>query len=262
VTADEPRSVTFDRAAEYYDRTRGLDEEGSRLQTKLLLGELASRGRTLEVGVGTGQVALPLHEAGVELVGLDLARPMMDKLIEKAGGVLPFPLVQADATRMPLADGTFGAVYLRWVLHLIPTWRAALEEIVRVVRPDGVILTMLGSYSGPRAQIQDRVAELTGVDMTPIGLGWGDVDRLDSAMDALGWRARPLPPIAHTVVETLEDFVAGIEENRYSWTWRLPEDMRDRAAVQVRAWAEQEFGDLSAPQLMEFTSDWRAYDPA
>lgn len=134
MTADDPGSVAFDRAAEYYDATRGFDEEGTRRQTALLLEESTGRGRVLEVGVGTGQVALPLHEAGVDVIGLDLARPMMDKLIAKTGGTLVFPLVQADATRMPFPDDVFGAAYLRWVLHLIPAWETAAQEMVRVDR--------------------------------------------------------------------------------------------------------------------------------
>ena len=52
--------MRFDRAVEYYDRTRGLSEEAAREMTLLLSSELHDRGRTLEIGVGTGLVALPL----------------------------------------------------------------------------------------------------------------------------------------------------------------------------------------------------------
>ncbi|HEX9717352.1 MAG TPA: hypothetical protein VGA93_05350 [Actinomycetota bacterium] len=46
-------------------------------QTALLAGELPGRGRVLEVGVGTGQIAPPLAEAGVPMAGLDLSMPMV-----------------------------------------------------------------------------------------------------------------------------------------------------------------------------------------
>ncbi len=150
-------SVAFDRAAEYYDRTRGSSPEGLRKTIDLLTGELRDRGTVLEVGVGTGQLGLPLHDAGIAVIGLDLARPMMDKLVEKAGGRSPFPLVQGDATRMPFRDGAFGGAYLRWVLHLIPAWGDALAEIVRVVRPGGVFLASLGSYGGRRSEVRGTV---------------------------------------------------------------------------------------------------------
>jgi SAM-dependent methyltransferase len=262
VTAGDARSVAFDRAAEYYDATRGLDDEGTRRQTSLLLDELASKGPILEVGIGTGQVALPLHQAGIDVVGLDLARPMMDKLIEKSGGRVPFPLVQADATRLPFADGAFGAAYLRWVLHLIPAWETAVSEMVRVVRPEGVICALLGAYGGVRGAIQDRFSEITGVDHAPVGLGWNAVAELDRTMAALGRRIRPLPPIQHAVMETVGDFMTGIEENRYSWTWRLSDDIRMDAAKELRPWARKRFGDLDDPMLFEFATEWRAYDAA
>ena len=119
-------------------------------------------------------------------MGLDLARPMMDKLIAKTGGTLVFPLVQADATRMPFPDDVFGAAYLRWVLHLIPAWETAVAEMVRVVRPEGVICALLGAYGGLRGEIQDRFSEITGIDHAPVGLGWNATAELDRAMAALG----------------------------------------------------------------------------
>ena len=263
MTTEEPRSVAFDRAADYYDTTRGaFDEEGTRLQTELLRGELSPSQPVLEVGIGTGQVALPLHDAGIDVMGLDLARPMMERLVVKSGGDRPFPLVQADATRMPFAQGAFGAAYLRWVLHLIPAWETALAEMVRVVRPDGVICVLLGVYGGRRAEIQDRFSEITGIDHTPVGLGWNAVADLDRTMATLGRRFRALPPIDQASSETTEHFIRNIEANRYSWTWRLSDEVRMSTAQELRAWARERFADLDTPMPFEFPTEWRAYDSA
>jgi ubiquinone/menaquinone biosynthesis C-methylase UbiE len=113
-------SVRFDRAVEYYDRTRRISEEASHRQTEVLAAELAGRGRCLEIGVGTGLVAIPLAAAGAPLVGLDLSAPMLAKLVQNAGGSRPFPLVVGDATSLPFRGGSFGAALVRHVLHLIP----------------------------------------------------------------------------------------------------------------------------------------------
>ncbi len=189
------RSVAFDRAAEYYDRTRGNSSEGLRKTIGLLTGEVRGRGAVLEVGIGTGQLGLPMHEAGIQVTGLDLARPMMDVLMEKAGGRTPFPLAQCDATRMPFCDGAFGAAYLRWVLQLIPAWEDALAEIVRVVRPGGVVLASLASDGGPRSEVRGRFAEVMGLSIEPPGLAYDGYDELDTAAIALGLAPRALPPI-------------------------------------------------------------------
>jgi SAM-dependent methyltransferase len=253
-------SISFDRAAAYYDETRGLTEVAMRQQTELLAGQLHGRGRTLEVGVGTGQVALPLAAAGIPMTGLDLAEPMIRVLVEKAG-TLPFPLVLGDATRLPFADASFGAGVARWVFHLIARWRIALEELVRVVRPGGVLVILLGSYgTGPRAQVQDRFNELLGLPNEPVGIMWGDVPTLDRAMTDLGASPRPLPVLTDVEAQPLDVFLEGIETNRYSWTWRVPSEDLARVAPEVRSWAEERFGPLDRTPPHRFELSWRAYD--
>lgn len=254
-------SVAFDRAAEYYDRTRGLSEAGMRKTIDLLAGELHDRGPVLEVGVGTGQLALPLQDTGVPVVGLDLARPMMHKLVEKAGGTSPLPLIQADATRMPIRDHTFGGAYLRWVLHLIPGWREALAEIARVVRPGGVLLTSIGGYGGPRSEIQERFAELTGISIDPPGLTWAGYDQLDDANAALGLVRRYLEPISEVERDGLDVFIDGIADNAYSWTWKVEDpDVLARTAAEVRRWAAERYGPLDQISPEAHGTVWRAYD--
>lgn len=253
-------SVAFDRAAEFYDRTRAISEESMAHTIELLGSELHERSRVLEVGCGTGLLALPLHEAGIDVAGADLSLAMLGKLVEKAGGTSPFPLVLADATGLPFADDAFGAAYLRWVLHLIPDWRSALAEVVRAVRPGGVFLVNLGAYGGPRKEIQERFAEITGVPIEPVGLHWGDYDQLVSAMTVLGGRVRELPTVHEGGNETLGEFVEGIEENRYSWTWPLGDDQRLRAAADVRSWAQERFGALDEPRPFEHGTRWLAFD--
>ena len=160
-------SIRFDAAADHYDKTRAVSDETMDRTITLLSSELRDRGRALEVGVGTGLLALRLHEAGIPVSGLDLSAPMLAKLVQKAGGASPFPLVRGDATTMPFADRAFGAVYLRWVLHLIPDWRAALAEMARVVRPGGVLVVSLGAFDEVGKTVRARFSEITGVSTDP-----------------------------------------------------------------------------------------------
>src|SRR3954470_910305 len=105
-------SIAFDRAAEFYDRTRAVDEAAMARTVEVVGAEVRDRGRVLEVGVGTGLLALPMHAAGVlgrgagpvlpalpmhaagvDVHGLDLSEPMVAKIAEKAGGAIPFRVV-------------------------------------------------------------------------------------------------------------------------------------------------------------------------
>ena len=257
------RSVAFDRAAEYYDSTRGLSDAGAVRQTELLAGELGGRGRVVEIGVGTGQVALPLHDAGIPVVGMDLSSPMLAKLREKSEGRSPFPLVQADATRLPFRDRAFGAAYLRWVLHLIPGWPDALDETVRVVEPGGIVLILLGAAGKdtPQAEVQRRFAALAGISFEPAGLSWGGYDELDVAMSRFGAVRRTLPSFTEVERDGIEIFIDGIAANRYSWTWQIDDPaFLGSVAADVRGWAEERFGPLDQVRRAEHEVVWRAYD--
>ena len=253
-------SIRFDTAAGHYDTTRAISDESMERTISLLASELRDRGRVLEVGVGTGLLALRLHEAGIPVSGLDLSAPMLAKLVEKAGGTPPFPLVLGDATSMPFVQGAVGAAYLRWVLHLIPDWRAALAEMTRVVRPGGVLVVSLGAFDEVSTAVQTRFSEITGLSTDPVGLMWGDHDELDAELERLGARLRVLPPIHEEEEETLGSYLDAIEEGRWSWTWHVPEDVCRDAVRQLRPWAEERFGPLDAVERYELETVWRAYD--
>ena len=253
-------SIRFDAAADYYDKTRAVSDETMERTITLLWSELRDRGRVLEVGVGTGLLALRLHEAGIPVSGLDLSAPMLAKLVEKAGGAPPFPLVRGDATAMPFADRAFGAVYLRWVLHLIPDWRAALAEMARVLRPGGVLVVSLGAFDEVGRAVRARFSEITRLSTDPVGLMWGDHDALDAELEALGLRLRVLPAILEEEEEPLGSFLDAIEEGRWSWTWHVPEDARADAVRELRPWAEERFGPLDRIERYSVETVWRAYD--
>jgi SAM-dependent methyltransferase len=253
-------SIRFDGAADHYDRTRAISDEAMVRTISLLASELRDRDRVLEVGVGTGLLALRLHEAGIPVSGLDLSAPMLAKLVEKAGGASPFPIVLGDATTMPFADRTFGAAYLRWVLHLIPDWRAALAEMARVVRPGGVLVVCLGAFDEVGIAVRARFSEITGRSTDPVGLMWGDQDALDAELEGLGLRLRVLPAIPEEEEEPLGSFLDAIQEGRWSWTWHVPKKARVHAVRELRPWAEARFGPLDRVERYEVETVWRAYD--
>lgn len=74
------------------------------------LAELAGGGAALEFAIGTGRVALPLTERGVEVHGIELSEPMLAELRAKPGGD-SIPVTVGDMTSTPV-PGTFSLVYL------------------------------------------------------------------------------------------------------------------------------------------------------
>ena len=152
-------SVPFDRAVEYYDRTRGMSETATREMVGVLGAELAGRGRCLEVGVGTGLVALPLAEAGVPMVGVDLSGRCRQARGEGRGqGSVPAGGGGRD--ELPLADDR-----LAERCSSRPASRAGVEarpsELIRVVSSGGVVLESAVTSRG-LARATDRFKSLAG----------------------------------------------------------------------------------------------------
>jgi SAM-dependent methyltransferase len=74
------------------------------------LAQLAGDGAALELGVGTGRIALPLSERGVRVHGIDLSEAMVAQLREKPGGErIEVAIGDFATTRV---DGTFSLAYL------------------------------------------------------------------------------------------------------------------------------------------------------
>lgn len=255
-------SVSFDRAAGYYDKTRSIDPAVWKRVVEVLTNELRGRGLVLEAGVGTGRAALPVREADIPVVGIDISEAMMAKLREKTGGTPPFPLAAADAGTLPFPDQTFGAAYLIHVLHLIPGWRDVLGEIARVIRRPGVVLVDIGSISqrGMASRVTKRFAREAGSSLSELMPAWFRPEELDAEMARLGGTLRLLPEMSITRARPIR---AGIEEMAagiHAFTWALDDESRRRAGARTLAWAEQEFGSLDTVRRMRWRIAWRAYD--
>ena len=100
-------SVSFDRAAGFYDQTRGFPPGVADEVAGLAMALLEGRANALEIGVGTGRIAKPLLARGVRIIGVDLSRAMMARIRRDVPQAM---LVNGDVTRLPLAPATCDAV--------------------------------------------------------------------------------------------------------------------------------------------------------
>jgi SAM-dependent methyltransferase len=255
-----PTSVAFDRAAGYYDQTRGFPAKVVERVADLV--ESASGGagaRVLEIGVGTGRISLPLHRRGRRFFGIDLSAPMLDRYRAKAAdeGLETPAVVRGDATRLPFREASFDAVIEVHVLHLIPGWRAAVEEVRRVLVPGGRLLVARRLWdrsegNGPRALVRRRHARILaewGVRAEWIGVR-GD-DEMIASLIELGGRMEELEPVGWREPETWAEHLEILERRVWSESWQVPEDLWRDAAGRLRAELAAEGVDLHAPVTVE-----------
>jgi SAM-dependent methyltransferase len=74
------------------------------------LAEFGANGRILELAIGTGRVALPLAERGIDITGIDISPEMVERLRGKRGGD-SIPVVMGDFTDVSV-EGAFRLIYL------------------------------------------------------------------------------------------------------------------------------------------------------
>jgi SAM-dependent methyltransferase len=96
-----------DVAARYDESSADMFDPAVLEPTVSFLAQLAGDGAALELGIGTGRIALPLSERGVRVVGIDLSEAMVAKLREKPG-----------AERIEVAIGDFATTQVEGMFSL------------------------------------------------------------------------------------------------------------------------------------------------
>jgi len=261
-------SIAFDRAADIYDQTRGFPPGVGEKVAAALLPHLPRPAQVLEVGVGTGRIARLMLNLNVPVVGIDLSRPMMDRLRgAQPAGAAVVRLVQGDARRLPLAAGAVTAVIAVHVFHLVGDAEQAMNDVLRVIAPRGVVA--VGWNWHPPDSIGRRVRRAWREIVAQHGadLGAPGLREMEAPVTFFRGRARRHNEIqacewhvARTPRQALED----VEKKTFSSSWVVGEAVFPVCLAELHAWAGRELPDLDRPrnELRRFIwhvfSGWRA----
>lgn len=266
--------VSFDRAASYYDATRGYTAgTAERIRDAILHATGRDQSACLlELGVGTGRIALPFIQAGANYIGIDLSRAMLDVLLEKlaaAGEHRRAQVCLADMMHLPFAPATFDVVLGVHVLHLVADWRQALNEARRVLRSAGGTLVLgydeWGRERNEHAPAEQQPPALQAHDM------WGAI-LADLGYDKRHGQpgVRPNDPqVAAWLQEqgaatrnieltayqrppaSARDVVARYQARIYSSDWALPDAVHAEAVARIERWLNEECAAPDEPVVGE-----------
>jgi phosphatidylethanolamine/phosphatidyl-N-methylethanolamine N-methyltransferase len=170
IDEDDVRSA-YRRWAPVYDSTFGLVATEGRRHAVQIINR--TRGRVLEVGVGTG-LSLPGYARHLEIVGIDLSPEMLMKARERVAAERLDNVVglhEMDASDLAFPDASFDTVVAMYVMTVVPDPERVMRELARVCRPGGevILVNHFSQEEGVRGWVERRMSPFADK------LGWRPV---------------------------------------------------------------------------------------
>jgi ubiquinone/menaquinone biosynthesis C-methylase UbiE len=200
----------YDEIADWYENeflpaTDIEDRIGVRRSLGALLGPGA--GACLEVGCGTGAYAAQVRDLGWTPLGVDISAGMLAYARRR------LPTARADASALPVRDGSLEAAVAVMVHTDMPDYPAIVREVARVLRPGGVFV-----HIGVHPAFCGGFADRSDPEAVVIRPGYLDGEWTRSSWTTEGVRHRvgashfPLPALLSSFVSaglTLTGFAEG-----------------------------------------------------
>jgi len=141
----------WDKSSKDYDQSPGhgihTEQEKEAWMNLLTLAIGSKKQKILDVGTGTGAMALVLAEMGHDVIGIDLSDGMLNKAKEKAKKAnLPVEFEIGDAEKLSFSDNTFDVVINRHLLWTLPDPEKAIKEWNRVLKSGGHVVIIDGNF--------------------------------------------------------------------------------------------------------------------
>ena len=237
------KPTSFDPVADIYDETR---ERPSEAELRNLAREL-SGSKTLELAVGTGRLAKPLQEHGIDLTGIDVSTRMLNRARAKQ----TLNLVRGEGSHLPFRDKAFDTVLVVHFLHLVTDWPPLLQEITRVAK-DRLVSVDSRTTSNARRPREIYVEKLTERGFQP------PIKFAGELLLAERVKPRKMELIEKTSEEGNMDKMLEMLEKRWlAVSWTVPEDLHREVVGELR----RDLAGKTVPYAYEnFLIVWKVED--
>ena len=178
-----------DRISELYKGEIWTPDLQQRAQERIHWLVDQAKGRVLDVGCSQGIASLLLARRGFEVVGIDveadrIAYAEADRMAEPEDVAARVEFLHASGFDMPFDDDSFDTVLLGEVLEHLDKPDALLEEVVRVLRPDGVAAITVPFGLSPHHDHRDTFYCASLVRLVGAHLGMTSLDVVDRYLRA------------------------------------------------------------------------------
>jgi len=236
--------VDFSANASIYDRRHGASLALDIARELASIGRLPPGGSALDIGAGTGRVAIAFATLGYKPVALEPALPMLNELRSKAPDST-MHAVAGEAERLPFSVHSFDGVILARVLYLMYDWQAVLREANAILKPGGCLFHEWGNGESDEewVQIRERLRTLfeeAGVK-SPFHPGARSESEVDDFLVKLGLRRASELRTGPGPSTTLRKFVEKIVTGEFSYIWNVPKAAQESCLPRLQDWADNTF---------------------
>lgn len=259
-------SISFDRASHFYDATRTIPAEALEqiVDSIVQVTKATPDTQFLEPGIGTGRIALPFLQRGYRYTGVDISENMMTELRRKIeASDYRLTLIQGDVTALPLPDRSFDVAIAVHLLHLVSDWQAALAEIRRVLKPDGMFIYTHGRTRPADPQeagvnpgwyaFEQQWRSILRDCNFQVQYGANEIDVVN-VLEQQGATIERITPAQWQVKQTVKNLLESYQNRIYSPCWQVPDDVFENAIDRLTNWCYQHFEsiDLDVSYQAEF----------
>ena len=159
----------FATIADRYDLITAVLSYGqdARWKRKLVsLAEVRNGERALDLAAGTGDIALAIAARGARTIALDITHRMLQLAAAKSAAAT---FITGDMISLPFSPRSFDLVTTGYGLRNVPDLNTAIDEIARVLKPGGRLLSL--DFNRPENPIV-RAAYLAYLTVAGSTLGW------------------------------------------------------------------------------------------
>jgi SAM-dependent methyltransferase len=250
--------VDFSANATVYDRRHGAALSEENVTRLWQAAGLRVGAGVLDIGAGTGRVAIPFAHRGARVVALEPAGGMVKELRVKAGDT-KVTIVVGDGAQLPFSAGRFDAVIVARLLYLTPAWCVILREAHQVLAAGGCLLHEWGNGQADEEWVQireeaRRMFERSGIQ-SPFHAGVRSEVEVRERLERLGFVREADLGMGPGPSVTLREFLRRLVEGELSYIWGVPESVRSECLPVLTRWSERTF-DLDRPMSMPREIRW------
>ncbi|MEM9805120.1 MAG: class I SAM-dependent methyltransferase [Cyanobacteria bacterium P01_D01_bin.56] len=257
----------YDSIASIYDQTRWMTDSVAEDVADFILALVKSKPDTsfLEPGVGTGLNMLPLVKRGYPVTGIDISQEMLDQFRQKLQPIPPnLTLLQADASKLPFPDSSFDVVLTVHMIHTVANWQVFLDEIDRVLKPEGFYLNAQWINPPARKELETHFKRILSKykEVNPPKILDNLIEDTDRYLRHKGYQVNYQIAKEWTVNNTVEELLNNYKARAYGFCWWMSDDVFQLAIEEFEAFCSKQYGPSSTELSSTSKFEIWAYTPS